>query len=131
MIYQSDNLNDIKELKRRGLSEPASMTTLIIEAGPLHFGWRAVHPLTLDWQTTCNNFILGGFKKKSSLSFELFFSNPFYKPTKPLSRTCNPFSSSPSCIFSGPNTLVSNISRSTVHNFIYNTIVHSNVSSIH
>jgi hypothetical protein len=29
MIYQSDNLNDIKELKRRGLSEPASMTTLV------------------------------------------------------------------------------------------------------
>jgi hypothetical protein len=34
------------------------------------------------------------------------------------SRTCKPFSSSPSYIFGGPNILVSSVSRSNVHNSI-------------
>jgi hypothetical protein len=72
--------------------------------------------------------------KKSPL-FELFFSNPFYKPTNPIlqtyqphSRACNP--SSPSYIFCGPNTLVSRVSRSNAHSSIFNIVAHSSVSSI-
>jgi hypothetical protein len=38
----------------------------------------------LGWPTTCNNFILHSFKKKVPFFFDLFFSNPFYKPTNPI-----------------------------------------------
>jgi hypothetical protein len=57
-----------------------------------------------------------------------FFWLFFFFPPKPVlqtyhpphSRACNPYS--PSCIFGGPNTLLSSISRSNAHNSIFNTI---------
>jgi hypothetical protein len=38
----------------------------------------------LGWPTTCNNFILHRFKKKTSYFFKIKFPNPFYKPTNPI-----------------------------------------------
>ncbi len=75
-------------------------------------------------------FHFGRVKKKLSPFFYLFFSNSFYKSTNPILGHANPFSSSPSWIFGGPNTLVSNVFKNNTHNSISNAIAHSNVSCI-
>ncbi len=90
------------------------------------FGWRAIHPPTLGWPTTCNNFILGGFLRKRTPFFWPFFFQTHFTNYQPHSRTCNP--SSPSYIFGEPNILVSSVSKNNAHNSISSTIACSIVS---
>jgi hypothetical protein len=51
-----------------------------------------------------------------------FFFKPVLQTYQSHSRACNPLPSSPSCIFGGPNTLASSVSKSNVHSSISNAL---------
>jgi hypothetical protein len=68
--------------------------------------------------------------KKEVPFFWPFFFKPVLQTYQPHSRACNPSYSSPSCIFGGPNTLMSSVSRRKTHNSISSAITCSSVSSI-
>jgi hypothetical protein len=113
-----------QSVKEKGFewTSPHDYTSPVLDGGQfIHRLWIGQPPVIVSFWA--------GLRKKDPF-FLPFFSNPFYKPTKPLSKAYNPFSSSLSCIFGGLSTLVSNISMNNAHNFIYSTIVHSNVSFI-
>jgi hypothetical protein len=73
-----------QNVKEKGLSEPAPMTTLV------PFWMEGNSSTDFGLATTCNSFILGGLKKKSPLFFNFFFQtrftnlpNPFLGPATP------------------------------------------------
>jgi hypothetical protein len=73
-------------------------------------------------------FHFGRVLKKLPLFFDRFSFKPGLQTYKLHFRACNP--SSPSCIFGGPNTLMSSVLGNNAHNSIPNAMAGSNVSFI-
>jgi len=105
------------------LSAPALMTT------PVLFWVEGNSSIDFGLANHLQQFHFGQVKKNVTLFF-LFSFKHVLQTYQPHFKSCNPSSSFLSCIHGGPNTIMSSVSKSIVHNSISNAITHSNVTSI-
>jgi len=102
-------------------TSPHDSTNLVLVGGQfIHWLWVGQPPATIPFWA--------GSKKNFPFFLTFFSFKPILQTYQPHFRTWNP--SSPSCIFGGPNTLMSSVSKNNAHNSISNAIACSNVSFI-
>jgi len=114
----------IANYKLQGLSESAPMTA------PVPFWIEGNSSIDFGLANHLQQFHFAQVFKKEVPFFLPFFFKPVLQTYQPHSRACNPSYSSPSCIFGGPNTLMSSVSGRKTHNSISSAITCSSVSSI-